>query len=145
MVASIGDKTPVQAACSLCPAWDVSQVEFHWCQGTPIIERILSVNHTYSKIWRFYAMKEHSYDFSSEIVLQFWFSTLTFSFYFRAFKNLRKYYPTVDDHLLESVNELFLKKNFKLLNDKFPKVMKTCSQSIDVQQFFDSHYPFAGR
>jgi len=81
-----GDKTPVQAACSLCPAWDVSQ----------------------------------------------------------AFKNLRKYYPTVDDHLLESVNELFLKKNFKLLNDKFPKVMKTCSQSIDVQQFFDSHYPFAG-
>ena len=81
-----GDRTPVNAACSLCPAWDISQ----------------------------------------------------------AFVNLKKYFPGVDKHLLENCNNLFLNKNYQMLNEKYPEAMESCKASTNVQEFLDRHYEFAG-
>jgi len=81
-----GDKTPVQAACSLCPAYDITQ----------------------------------------------------------AFTKVAENYSMVDSHILTSMKKCFIRPNKNILSTKSQKALDDCTKSTTINEFLNSHYPFAG-
>merc|ERR1711981_823717 len=81
-----GDNTPVQAACSLCPAYDISQ----------------------------------------------------------AFTKVAENYAMVDSHILTSMKKCFVHPNKNILRTKSRSALENCTNSNTINEFLNSHYPFAG-
>jgi len=81
-----GDNTPVQAACSLCPAYDITQ----------------------------------------------------------AFTKVAQNYARVDNHILTSMKKCFIRPNKNILSKKSKTAFEKCNEAKTINEFVNSHYPFAG-
>ena len=81
-----GHNTPVQAACSLCPAYDITQ----------------------------------------------------------AFTKVAQNYPVVDRHILNSMKKCFIRPNKEILSTKSRTAYENCTNANTINEFVNSHYPFAG-
>jgi len=81
-----GDNTPVQAACSLCPAYDITQ----------------------------------------------------------AFTKVAQNYAMVDNHILTSMKKCFIRPNKNILSTKSIAAYEKCNEAKTINEFVNSHYPFAG-
>lgn len=81
-----GDNTPVQAACSLCPAYDITQ----------------------------------------------------------AFTKVAENYAMVDSHILTSMKKCFIRPNKNILSTKSQTALDNCTQATTINEFVNSHFPFAG-